>query len=314
MSEPHWIAAPGATPPEGARLLYLPRPDGARLRCAVLPHTSPRGVAVVTTGYNEFIEKYFEVSEALRDRGFAVVLYDTRGQGLSSRPLDDASLAHATSFDIYADDLAAMASEIAADLAPNAPLILLAHSMGGLVTLHALATGRARPAAAALSAPMTRVVKSPPALFAAEVLTGLLCAIGLGEKPIFGRGPFADEFEDNPFTHDRARFESFKALQAVAPIAVLRGPTNAWVRAAIKAGNALSDGLKSVRTPMLIASAGDERVIDGTDHARVAQAAPNCSLLPIPGARHEILVEADDYRRQFWDAFDELAGRAGLAG
>jgi lysophospholipase len=33
---------------------------------------------------------------------------------------------------------------------------------------------------------------------------------------------------------------------------------------------------------------------------------PVCKLITIPGARHEILMERDQYRTLFWDAFDAL--------
>lgn len=309
MKQDRWVEAPGAVVPEGARLHMLERPDGARLRLALIPTEAPRGVVVVTTGWNEFIEKYFETAESLRARGFSVVLYDTRGQGLSSRTIADPALSHVASFDVYADDLAAVAEE-ARNLAPGAPLVLMAHSMGGMVTLHAMAARKVAPDAAAVSSPMTRVLKPGPALSGARLLVNLLCAIGLGAKGIPGRSPHAPVFDNNPFTSDRARYDQFKALQAAEPYCVLKSPSNAWLKAAIEAGETLKARLASVETPLLIVSASGETVVDGTDHEGVAAAAPNAEFVRIDGARHEILVEADVYRDQFWTAFDRLTARA----
>ena len=309
MKQDRWVAAPGTEVPEGARLHLLERPDGARLRLALIPADAPRGVVVVTTGWNEFIEKYFETAETLRERGFSVVLYDTRGQGLSSRAIEDPALSYIESFDTYAEDLAAVAEEARA-LAPGKPLLLMAHSMGGMVTLHALATGAVDPAAVAVSSPMTRVLKPGVALSGARFLASALCALGLGAKGIPGRSPHAPIFDDNPFTSDRARYEQFKALQAAEPYCVLKSPTNAWLKAAIEAGEALKPRLASVETPILVVSASGETVVDGSDHEGVAAAAPNAEYVLIDGARHEILVEADVYRDQFWAAFDRLTARA----
>jgi len=301
-----FVEAPGARPPEGAEIVLLERPDGASLRCARLPHPAPSGAAVVTTGWNEFLEKYFETAEALRARGLSVMLYDTRGQGLSSRPLDDRTLGHLENFSECVGDLAAVAARARADAPEGAPLYLAGHSMGGLVTLKTIADGAVSPAAAAVTAPMTRLFKAPLALAAVGALAKALCAVGLGSWKVAGASPTAPVFENNPFTSDKARYDRFKALQAAAPGAVMRGPTNAWVAAAIRAGRDLVRDLPRCEIPFLIASAGDERVVAGIDHEALAASAPNGRHVLIDGARHEIFVEADARRETFWAAFDAL--------
>ena len=45
----------------------------------------PAGTCVLLNGQTEFIEKYFEVIDELRGRGFAVATMDWRGQGGSGR-------------------------------------------------------------------------------------------------------------------------------------------------------------------------------------------------------------------------------------
>ena len=46
-----------------------------------------RGTVCVVQGRSEFIEKYYEVITNLRQRGFAVLAFDWRGQGGSDRLL-----------------------------------------------------------------------------------------------------------------------------------------------------------------------------------------------------------------------------------
>ncbi len=71
---------PGAT-------LFDPLPIqavGARLRAArfaAAPDVPYRGVCVLLNGQTEFIEKYFEVIDELRGRGFAVATMDWRRPG-----------------------------------------------------------------------------------------------------------------------------------------------------------------------------------------------------------------------------------------
>ena len=49
------------------------------------PDVPARGICVLLNGQTEFIEKYFEVIDELRGRGFTVATMDWRGQGGSSR-------------------------------------------------------------------------------------------------------------------------------------------------------------------------------------------------------------------------------------
>jgi len=49
-------------------------------RVAADPAQPARGVCVLLNGQTEFIEKYFEVIDELRGRGFAVATLDWRGQ------------------------------------------------------------------------------------------------------------------------------------------------------------------------------------------------------------------------------------------
>src|SRR3712207_8672895 len=52
-----------------------------------MPETDePQGTVCILQGRAEFIEKYFEVIGELLQRGFAVVAFDWRGQGLPGRP------------------------------------------------------------------------------------------------------------------------------------------------------------------------------------------------------------------------------------
>ena len=78
-----------------AATLFDPLPIkavGASLRAArfpAAPDVPARGVCVLLNGQTEFIEKYFEVIDELRGRGFAVATMDWRGQGGSTRMTED---------------------------------------------------------------------------------------------------------------------------------------------------------------------------------------------------------------------------------
>jgi lysophospholipase len=59
-----------------------------------------------------------------------------------------------------------------------------------------------------------------------------------------------------------------------------------------------------LRQPILILAAGQDQVVSTPAISKFAVRLRVGSHLVIPGARHEILMEADRYRGQFWAAFD----------
>ena len=71
---------------------------------------------------------------------------------------------------------------------------------------------------------------------------------------------------------------------------------------------ALAPGyLERIELPLLLISAGQDRLIDSGTHGPVAARLGRGELLAIAGARHEVMMETDDLRALFWEAFDRLA-------
>ncbi len=89
--------------PPDAAVLSVTASDGMVLRAA---HWAPttreaRGTVCILQGRAEFIEKYFEVVEELRGRGFGVVAFDWRGQGHSGRQVGNPRKGYVRRFDDY---------------------------------------------------------------------------------------------------------------------------------------------------------------------------------------------------------------------
>jgi lysophospholipase len=147
------VSIPEAPTPDHGTAEWFSGADGATLRAAFFaPEGKPRGSVVVSPGRSEPIEKYFEVVQDLLDRGFVVLVHDWRGQGLSFRALPDRLKGHAAGFKEFLGDYEALLTAFETRL-PK-PWIALGHSMGGCLTMLALAAGETRFAAAVLSAPM----------------------------------------------------------------------------------------------------------------------------------------------------------------
>src|SRR5262249_41899882 len=86
-----------------------------------------RASVVLVHGFGEHSGRYEHVGQWLAERQFAVHAYDQRGHGRSA-----GRRCHVDRFDEYLDDLAAVLDDVRAK-APEHPLFLIGHSMGGLV-------------------------------------------------------------------------------------------------------------------------------------------------------------------------------------
>lgn len=268
----------------------------------------PKGSVIVSPGRTEAIEKHAETARDLVARGFCVLLIDQRGQGWSDRLSANPMAGH---MDSFADAAAHLGLAVAAcaDRLPG-PRLMLCHSMGGAIGLEALLAGHLPGlAGAAFSAPMWGLHAIP----AARQIAAGLVAMGQGEAiaPTTPKTWVPEPFEGNLVTHDPARFARANALFLAEPAIQIAGPTNGWVHGAY----ALMDGFRPERLatlslPVLIVSGEADRVVDNRAHVRIAGQIPGALYRAIPGAKHELLNERDDFRTAFWAHFDAWAEEA----
>ena len=289
--------------------------DGVRLRAARWnPDGEARGTVAIFGGRGEFIEKYFEVARDLLARGFAVATLDWRGQGGSERPLRDGNKGHIGDFSEFERDLQAFVAQVLEPHCPR-PWFAIGHSMGGAILLLADANGVRPFERLVLTSPMIAVKgvdHRGPARYAIDALGAL--GFGGAFAPGNDRRTFwARPFEGNVFTTDPARFARIAALFESAPHLFLGGPTVGWARAAFRAMRRFDDPRVAWRagTPVLIVASGADRVTDCAAAERFAARLALGSLVVIEGAEHEILIERDALRDQFWAAFDAFVPGTG---
>ena len=92
------------------------------------PNSTPRALIFILHGYAEHGGRYSHVAEALVAQGLAVLAPDHVGHGLS-----EGERALITDFGLVVDDLGATASATSEKLNVAVPLLLVGHSMGGLL-------------------------------------------------------------------------------------------------------------------------------------------------------------------------------------
>jgi len=302
------VETPNNPIPKGAVCATVSTDDGVDLRYARwLPNRSPvRGTIVIMQGRTEFIEKYFETVNDLRRRGFAVVAYDSRGQGGSSRLLQNARKGHVRDFADHVNDFETIMQEVVLPDCPP-PYHVLGHSTGGAIALLSAERLRTQIDRMVLTAPLLALNFGSPKWLARA--TGFLMHFGLGEAFAPGAGAAliqSQPFAGNLLTSDPERYQRFVAVVEADPSIGVGGATIGWVNAAMRACTRMTEADFAAKVPMpvLIVLGGADTVVSYRAAEEICRRLKTAAHLKIPGVRHEILMETNEYRDQFWVAFD----------
>lgn len=299
---------PGNPIPEGAAAGFIETPDHVQLRYARFPARPGqlKGTITLLQGRAEFIEKYFEVITELQERGFNVVAFDWRGQGGSGSPAGTLKRSNISSFSKYRIDLETVVSRISLADCPG-PHYVLAHSTGCTVFLSATERLRTQISRAVLCAPFAGLSDFGRKERMIFRLAQLLAMLGLALAPVPGRNNGkAETFETNRQTSDRRRFERMVEIGKANPELEIGPPTIGWLAAAVRALTSFRE-LRfgpSVAVPVLMIAAGRDRIVSSRATEELSTRIRAAGFIEIPGAEHEILMEEDIYRDQFWAAFD----------
>jgi lysophospholipase len=302
------VPTPDNPVPDGAEVLRVTAADGVALRAARwLPAGEARGTVLLLQGRAEFIEKYFETVSDLLARGLAVVTFDWRGQGGSDREVSDPRKGHVRRASDYALDLEAVVAQVMEPAGPE-PWFCLAHSMGAAVALDLARSDRLPAERLVALAPMIRLsmiraTRWPP------LLARVLWLLGLSRSYVPGGGATSiatKPFAGNRLTSDPARYARNAAAAAAVGPGAIGDPTVGWLNAAFNLMASFEEPRApiEIRLPTLVVAAAADPVCSTPAIERFGARLKAGRVIVLAGSRHEILMEADVIRDQFWAAFD----------
>lgn len=236
----------------------------------------PRAVLLIVHGLGEHAWRYDPVAHRLNEWGFCVRSYDQRGHGESGGargvlPDDDALL----------DDLAEVVDDTRSHIAEpwSCPLILMGHSMGGLVAATFVQRGMGR---------VDGLVLSSPALDAGigwlqrqfirllyRHAPDFALSNGLDADKISHNPATVQAYKSDPLVHDRITARLANFIDVNGPRVVADAPR--WT------------------LPTLLMFAGDDRLVRPAGSQTFAAAAPPATVQTqaFDGLYHEIFNEAD---------------------
>lgn len=239
-----------------------------------------RGSVLIVHGLGEHIGRYEHVAAALTEAGWYVSGYDQRGHGRSSGRRG--SIAHP---DDLLRDLGLVVDVVRAR--HPGPLVLVGHSLGGLIAGRFVAEGlAARPAA--WWRPVDALVMSSPALdpgmrawqkallaVAAPLLPGLPAGNGLQPAWISRDPKVVAAYQADPLVHDR-----------IVP---------RLARFIVDAGELVRRRAAAWRLPTLLLYAGADRCVAPAGSRAFAAAAPGAAVEThcYEGLFHEIFNEPE---------------------
>jgi len=242
------------------------------------PAGTPRGTVLVVHGLGEHAGRYVHVMAHLAAQGWASLAYDQRGHGHSPGPRGGVPQP-----DSLLADLGLVLAHARATL--PGPLVLLGHSLGGLLAARFVAEGlSSRPAG--WWQPVDALVLSSPALdpgmhavqklllaVAAPLAPGVALGNGLQPAWVCSDPAVVAAYVADPLVHDRV--------------------TPRLVRFIVDAGQLVRQRAPQWALPTLLLYAGADRCVAPAGSAAFAAAAPAAWLQArrYDGMAHEIFNE-----------------------
>ncbi|CAH9056511.1 Lysophospholipase L2 [Pseudoalteromonas sp. CIP111854] len=274
-----------------------------------IPKTANYSVVIVN-GRIESAWKYQELMWELAKNNIAVFTYDHIGQGLSERLLTNPHVGHVTQFSNYADDLNTFITNLVMPQ-QKGPLFMLSHSMGAAISCDYLSRYPSTISGAFLSAPMFDIYTHNIPYRLATWVAKIACWLGLSKRYAFGQSNYVNTpYHENQLTHCPTRYQRFRALYQSEAELCLGGVSFGWLNQTFRFIANLPD-LK-IQTPLFIASAEQDEVVNNHAQIRFSHAHPNANLKVFSGAKHELLCEKDEIRHAVLSEFYQFCDSLGL--
>lgn len=294
--------------PEGIKSYFINMDDGLKIRVChwLQKRENSTGTIFLQQGHNEFIEKYYETIQEFIDRGYSVICFDWRGQGMSDRIIEDVNKSFIKNFKRHDEDLKNIIEKIIDPFFPK-PLIGIGHSMGGCLMLSAFHDHPTKFDYGVLSAPMLGFKNENFLRTASSIMnffrkdTDYL----IGSKPNMG---IETSFEENDLTRDKDRYKRIQMLIRKKPSIRLWGVTNSFAKAVNKRFKILrkKNWAEQINLKILIVNSLKDRVVYSKKTAEMSKRLKNSIIIDFDNCEHEVFMEKDEHRTKFWQEFDNF--------
>ena len=267
--------------------------DDQEISYVYFKHPEAKATIVYMQGWTEHHGGANEFAYDMYQKGVSTFFFDWRGQGRSSRPLEDTFRSHIMNYDDYMIDVEAFMEKI---VLPNrqGKLIAGAFSMGANILSLYETEHPGTFDLVFLVSPMLDIKTSIP-----QRLVWFMCKaaelFGFGPDYIFGSKGF-DGTTINMGTRSEERFQPWREYRKQYPETVINGVSWSWMRASLEATWNMRDRAEKMITPILMLQAGNDAFVNTEGQDYVCKKAKSCLKVVFPKSMHAILAEVDHIR------------------
>ncbi len=238
-----------------------------------LPEATPRAIVTIAHGGAEHSGRYAWTAGQLTARGYAVYALDHRGHGRSGGPR-----AYVDRIDNAVTDLHTLI-DVARDRHADLPVVLLGHSMGGLISLAYALRYQDELSALVLSAPLAVLEANPVARTAVGALSAV--APRLPIYKIDGTTVSRDPEVVRAYDADPLNYRGMLPARTVGEIAATVATFDAR--------------LPELTLPILTVYGSGDRLVDnaGSKLVDARSGSEDSTLIAYEGLYHEVLNEPE---------------------
>lgn len=263
------MTTPSAYEPVTSTVDHGTTRDGlVQLRRRWRPDADAKAAVLLLHGIAEHSGRYEHVGRRMADRGYDVVAIDHRGYGRSG-----GRRGHCDRWSQFTDDVEDHMRELQA---LGLPIVLLGHSMGGLMATRYVIDERIPPDVLVLSGPALGAEIPTHLRVAAPLIGRILPTVEIKEdgdpsllasEPEVGEVFYADPYRV-PYPTARLGWELMKTIDEARA------------------------GIARVTMPTLVQHGGDDGLVPAAA-SEIFETLPNAERIVYPGLRHEIYNEPD---------------------
>ncbi len=229
-------------------------PDGLNLRYHIYKNEQGdkkiKACLAVVHGYGEHGGRYQFLADYFLPRGYQIFTFDLRGHGESA-----GKRGHILSFSQYLEDVKFFLELVRDQIGPETPLILLGHSLGGLIVLrYCQKYDTSKLKGLICSSPFIGLSMKVPAYkvilgnLMSKILPGLTMPAGVPSKYL---------------SHDPEVVKAYDSDPLVVKIATAR-----WFTETVTNQQLAIEEAGKIGLPVLVMQAGADRVVDKEDSRR----------------------------------------------
>jgi len=243
-----------------------------------LPEGQPRAIILIAHGLGEHINRYTNLVNEVVPRGYAVYGVDHQGHGKS-----EGTRCYVDRFQTYLDDLKTF-YDILRRESPGSKIVMLGHSMGGLIATAYAEQHQQDLCCMVVSAPLLKAGDSvaPATIAMARVLSAITPKLGV------------QALDSVYLCHDKAVVEAYDK----DPL-VFRGKITARLGSEMfTTMTKVEQGIPSITLPLLIMQGTDDKLVnqEGAKMLYAKAGSSDKTLILYEGFYHEIFNEPDRSR------------------